>query len=87
MARNTEAQSSGGRLNTFLMGCTLSGCEYGLWSDWGSAALPVTNVPGENIQLHANVDNEVSLVWSTSGKYDFYIVERDGVAISRLREI
>lgn len=61
--------------------------EYGLWSDWGSAALPITNVPGENIQLHANVDNEASLVWSTSGKYDFYIVERDGVAIAKTEEL
>ena len=57
--------------------------QYGLWSDWGSAALPVSHTEGEAITLSVAGSHVAALDWQTAGSYDFYIVERDGVAIAR----
>lgn len=57
--------------------------QYGLWSDWGSAALPVSHTEGEAITLTAAGSHVAALDWQTAGSYDFYIVERDGAAIAR----
>lgn len=59
--------------------------EYGLWSAWGTAALPVANTPGGTIVLSVTGGIEASLVWSASG-FDFYLVYRDGVAIAKVTE-
>ena len=56
--------------------------EYGLWSDWGSAPLTVSNSPGAAITLAASADGEISLSWSSSGSYQRYLVERDGVPLA-----
>lgn len=60
--------------------------EYGFWSPWGAAALPVTNVPGGTITLTASTENAVTLAWVDSGNYDFYIVYRDGTPIAKAEE-
>ena len=60
--------------------------EYGFWSPWGTAALPVTNVPGGTITLTASTENAVTLAWVDSGNYDFYIVYRDGTPIAKVEE-
>ena len=57
--------------------------QYGLWSDWGEAALPVTNTPGEAITLTAMAEQAATLSWQTAGSYDFFVVERDGLAIAK----
>lgn len=57
--------------------------QYGLWSEWGGATLPVTHAEGEAIDLFVTVGSEALLRWATNGSYDFYIVERDGVAIAK----
>lgn len=60
--------------------------EYGFWSPWGTAALPVTNVPGGTITLTASTENAVTLAWVDSDNYDFYIVYRDGTPIAKVEE-
>ena len=60
--------------------------EYGFWSPWGTAALPVTNVPGGAIMLTASTENAVTLAWVDSDNYDFYIVYRDGTPIAKAEE-
>lgn len=60
--------------------------EYGFWSPWGTAALPVTNVPGGAITLTASAKNAVTLAWVDSDNYDFYIVYRDGTPIAKAEE-
>jgi hypothetical protein len=60
--------------------------EYGFWSPWGTAALPVTNVPGGAITLTASTENAVTLAWVDSGNYDFYIVYRDGTPIAKVED-
>ncbi len=57
--------------------------EYGLWSPWGTAAFPVTNVPGGSISLTATGSEEVRLSW-TKGSFDFYIVYRNDVPIAKV---
>ena len=57
--------------------------EYGFWSPWGTAALPVTNVPGSSITLTAEGGIEAVLRW-TPGSFDYYLVYRDGVAIAKV---
>ena len=57
--------------------------QYGLWSEWGGATLPVTHAEGEAIDLFVTVGSEALLRWATNGSYNFYIVERDGVAIAK----
>ena len=59
--------------------------EYGFWSPWGTAALPVTNVPGGAITLTAEGGIETALSW-TPGSFDYYLVYRDGVAIAKVTE-
>lgn len=59
--------------------------EYGFWSPWGTAALPVTNVPGGAIALLAAGGIEAELQW-TPGSFDYYLVYRDGVAIAKVTE-
>lgn len=57
--------------------------KYGMWSEWSAAALPISHTEGEAINLTATADHEAALTWQTAGSYDFYLVERDGVAIAR----
>ena len=57
--------------------------KYGMWSEWSAAALPVSHTEGEAITLSASASHEAALTWQTAGSYDFYLVERDGVAIAR----
>ena len=59
--------------------------EYGFWSPWGTAALPVTNVPGGAITLTATGGIEAALSW-TPGSFDYYLVYRNGVAIAKVTE-
>lgn len=59
--------------------------EYGFWSPWGTAALPVTNVPGSAITLTAEGGIEAVLSW-TPGSFDYYLVYRNGVAIAKVTE-
>lgn len=57
--------------------------KYGMWSEWSAAALPVSHTEGEAITLTVTAGHEAALTWQTAGSYNFYIVERDGVAIAR----
>lgn len=57
--------------------------KYGMWSEWSAAALPVSHTEGEAITLTATASHEAALTWQTAGSYDFYLIERDGVAIGR----
>ena len=57
--------------------------KYGMWSEWSAAALPVSHTEGEAITLTVTASHEAALTWQTAGSYDFYLVERDGVAIGR----
>lgn len=59
--------------------------EYGFWSPWGTAALPVTNVPGGAITMTATGGIEAALSW-TPGSFDYYLVYRNGVAIAKVTE-
>ena len=59
--------------------------EYGFWSPWGTAALPVVNVPGGAITLTAEGGIEAALSW-TPGSFDYYLVYRNGVAIAKATE-
>lgn len=59
--------------------------EYGFWSPWGTAAFPVTNVPGGTIRLTAEGGIEAALRW-TPGSFDYYLVYRNGVAIAKVTE-
>nr|DAU22448.1 MAG TPA: Interleukin-6 receptor subunit beta-like, FNIII, Cell membrane, Disulfide [Caudoviricetes sp.] len=57
--------------------------KYGMWSEWSAAALPVSHTEGEAITLTITAGHEAALTWQTAGSYDFYLIERDGVAIAR----
>lgn len=57
--------------------------KYGMWSEWRAAALPISHTEGEAINLTATAGHEAALTWQTAGSYNFYLVERDGVAIAR----
>ena len=57
--------------------------KYGMWSEWSAAALPVSHTEGEAITLTVTAGHEAALTWQTAGSYNFYLVERDGVAIAR----
>lgn len=57
--------------------------KYGMWSEWGAAALPVSHTEGESITLTVSTDQEAAILWQTAGSYDFYLVERDGEVIAR----
>ena len=60
--------------------------QYGMWSNWGAAALPVTNTPGANITLSVQASSVADLSWQTSGSYDFYLVYRNGKPIAKLTQ-
>lgn len=57
--------------------------KYGMWSEWSTAALPVSHTEGEAITLTVTAGHEATLTWQTAGSYDFYLIERDGIAIAR----
>lgn len=57
--------------------------KYGMWSEWSAAALPVSHTEGEAITLSVDASHEAALTWQTAGSYDFYLIERDGIAIAR----
>lgn len=57
--------------------------KYGMWSEWSAATLPISHTEGEAINLTVTAGHEAALTWQTAGSYDFYLVERDGVAIAR----
>ena len=57
--------------------------QYGMWSEWSAAALPVSHTEGEAITLTVSAGREAALSWQTAGSYDFYLIERDGAAIAR----
>lgn len=57
--------------------------KYGMWSEWSTAALPASHTEGEAITLSVDAAHEAALTWQTAGSYDFYLIERDGVAIGR----
>ena len=57
--------------------------QYGMWSEWSAAALPISHTEGEAITLSVDAGHEAALTWQTAGSYDFYLIERDGVAIAR----
>ena len=57
--------------------------KYGMWSEWSAAALPVSHTEGEAITLTVTAGHEAALTWQTAGSYDFYLIERDGIAIGR----
>ena len=60
--------------------------QYGMWSDWGAAALPVTNTPGAAITLTVQASSVADLSWQTSGSYDFYLVYRNEKPIAKLTQ-
>lgn len=60
--------------------------QYGMWSDWGAAALPVTNTPGSAITLSVQASSVADISWQTSGSYDFYLVYRNGKPIAKLTQ-
>ena len=60
--------------------------QYGMWSDWGTAALPVTNTPGAAIALSVQASSVADLSWQTTGSYDFYLVYRNGKPIAKLTQ-
>lgn len=60
--------------------------QYGMWSDWGAAALPVTNTPSASITLSVQASSVADLNWQTSGSYDFYLVYRNGKPIAKLTQ-
>lgn len=60
--------------------------QYGMWSDWGAAALPVTNTPGASISLTVQASSVADLNWQTSGSYDFYLVYRNGKPVAKLTQ-
>ena len=60
--------------------------QYGMWSGWGAAALPVTNTPGASITLSVQASSVADLSWQTSGSYDFYLVYRNGKPIAKLTQ-
>lgn len=60
--------------------------QYGMWSEWSAAALPVSHTEGEAITLTVSAGREAALSWQTAGSYDFYLIERDGVAVARTED-
>lgn len=60
--------------------------QYGMWSNWGTAALPVTNTPGSAITLAVQASSVADLSWQTSGSYDFYLVYRNEKPIAKLTQ-
>lgn len=57
--------------------------ETGLWSDWGTSLLPISNQESEPIALTAKGDNAVDLRWATNGNYSSFIIYRNGEKIAQ----
>ena len=57
--------------------------QYGMWSEWSAAALPISHTEGEAITLSVDAGHDAALTWQTAGSYDFYLIERNGIAIAR----
>lgn len=55
--------------------------KFQMWSEWGAASLQIKNVEGAAIQLSAAGENDVRLIWNTSGAYSSFLVYRNGVKI------
>ena len=60
--------------------------QYGLWSEWGAAALPITDTEGTAITLNAEGSNSVTLSWTGASEYSGYIIYRDGVKLAETTE-
>lgn len=60
--------------------------EYGLWSQWASAALSITNLEGSPIHLNVIADNELILQWAATEQYDFFEIYRNGIKIQTLSQ-
>lgn len=60
--------------------------QYGMWSSWCAAALPVTNTPGAGIGLIIQVSSKAVVTWQAYGSYDFYLVYRNGKPIAKLTQ-
>lgn len=60
--------------------------QYGMWSSWGAAALPVTNTPGASITLTVQASSVADLSWQTTGIYDFYLVYRNEKPIAKITQ-
>lgn len=54
--------------------------KYGLWSEWGTASLTISNSASGSIALQAETDHsgDVTLVWSPSQSFTSYEVFRNG---------
>ena len=57
--------------------------ETGLWSDWGSSPLPISNQEGDQIELIASGENPVVLTWDTNGSYASFVIYRNGEKIAQ----
>lgn len=56
--------------------------EYGLWSDWGTAAFTVANTPGAPITLFAAGGEKATLAWTETDHKTYYIY-RDDIPIAK----
>ena len=63
--------------------------QYGLWSDWGSASLQITNSSGDAITLTAVADRSgvVRLSWQSSQAAHRYQIYRNGKPIGTTTEL
>lgn len=63
--------------------------QYGLWSDWGSASLQITNSSGDAITLTAVADRSgvVRLSWQSSQAAQRYQIYRNGKPIGTTTEL
>ena len=57
--------------------------QYGLWSEWGTVSIQISNTVGSAITLTATGGNMAALTWTTDGIYDKYYVYRDGELIAK----
>ena len=61
--------------------------KFCLWSDWGTAALPIVNTEVAAITLTASANNSVALEWASSESYDTYIIYRNGKKVGETAEL
>lgn len=61
--------------------------KYGLWSDFGSVSVQISNLMSFLITLNAYGGNEATLNWTTSGGYDKFYVYRDGELIAKTTDV
>ncbi len=55
----------------------------GLWSDWATSSVTVSNTAGNAIALTVTASHVASLSWTTTGSYDKYYVYRNGALIAK----